>query len=225
MIALRRYGIAFAGWLGLALLILAVLPFALYAVEFGLGGAGVVPATPSRFFSQAAPVASAGIALHMVAGGAMTVLAPLQLLGPVRRRWPAAHRWLGRGLVAMAIVTGLGGLVFIAGRGTIGGGPMNAGFAVYGLAMTWSAALAWRFARDRDFDRHRRWALRLFVLILGSWLYRVMYGLWELAADGAGSRPDFGGPFDLVMVWTCYLQWLPLLELRFLAERRAGARA
>ena len=203
-----------ASWTGLAalgLLWLMALPFVLYAGGFGLAGlAG--DANGSRFFCPGRGPVNAAIFGHMLAGAVATGLAPVQLLGPVRRRWPALHRWSGRVLVAAALVSGAGGLVFIAARGTIGGWPMDAGFAVYGLLVLVAAAQTWRFGRARDLACHRAWGIRLFVLALGSWLYRLHYWLWYAATGGLGSQPDFWGPFDLVQNVAFYVPYLIIAE-------------
>ena len=69
-----------------------------------------------------------------------------------------------------------------------------------------------RYARARNFQRHREWALRLFVLALGSWLFRVHYGLWFALTDGLGSTPDLTGPFDRIQVFAFFLPYLVWLE-------------
>ena len=60
----------------------------------------------------------------------------------------------------------------------------------------------------------------LIILALASWLYRVHYGLWEVLIDGAGSRPDFSGPFDVIQVFAFYLPYLAVHHLWWRARRR-----
>ena len=86
---------------------------------------------------------------------------------------------------------------------------MDWGFGLYGGLMALAAVQTVRLARRRD-PRHRLWAERLVILALASWLYRVHYGIWEIATGGAGSRPDFSGPFDLVQVFAFYLPYLAI---------------
>ncbi|MEO0910923.1 MAG: DUF2306 domain-containing protein, partial [Pseudomonadota bacterium] len=69
-----------------------------------------------------------------------------------------------------------------------------------------------KLARHRD-PGHREWALRLVVLALGSWLYRVHYGIWYLLTDGMYSEPDFSGAFDIIQTFAFYLPYLLLLEI------------
>lgn len=220
---MRAQGIATQPLRGAAaalLLALLVLPFADHAARLGLSGwAGSV--VDGHLFAAGVAAASRWVmGLHMIAGGALSVLAPLQLIGIVRRKAPLLHRWNGRLVVLLAVVTTLAGLAWIAREGTIGGPVMSAAFALYGALLGASALQAARHARRGDIEKHRRWALRLFALALGSWLYRVHYGLWALTFGDLGRAGDFSGAFDQVNLWAFYLPYLGLLEVLFAFERR-----
>ncbi|PZX16331.1 putative membrane protein DUF2306 [Palleronia aestuarii] len=201
---------------------LAVVPFILYAAAFGWRSLTGDLGSESYLFAGRAPVAETGLSLHMLAGAAITLAVPLQILPPLRRRWPALHRWTGRGIVTLGLVAALGGLVFIGTRGTIGGPVMDAGFAIYGLLLGLAAIMAISRARAGEFAAHRRWALRLAVLILGSWLFRVHYVLWYAVTGGLWSNEGLTGPFDRVQVFAFYLPYLVLVEVYL---RRATPRA
>lgn len=189
------------------LLLLIAAPFAFYALERGLALGSFHEQNPSRLFSMRAPFSNIAIYTHMVAGGLITLCAPLQLLVIVRQRWPFLHRALGYLTVTAALVTGVGGLFYILARGTIGGVIMDLGFGVYGLLMICAALRSVQLARRRD-PMHRVWAERLVILALASWLYRVHYGIWEIATEGLGSNADFSGPFDIAQVFAFYLPYL-----------------
>lgn len=96
----------------------------------------------------------------IVLGGA------LQLTPWVRRRWPAFHRWTGRAYLLAAVVLSPGGLYLLATRKAdgLGGSP---GIGLNALLILAFAALALREAMARRIDRHRRWALRLFLAASG----------------------------------------------------------
>lgn len=173
-----------------------------------------------RLFETERPAANWGIGLHFAAGAVLLVLGPLQLIGAVRRRAPAFHRWTGRVYAGAAFLAGVGGLTFIALRGTVGGPAMSAGFAVYGVLMALCAVETVRCAMARRFETHRAWAIRLFALAIGSWLYRVEYGVWYLIAGTQGHTEDFRGWFDLVMNWAFFVPNLVVAELVI----RAGGR-
>lgn len=224
-VAPRRRVAVWGGLFGLALVALLASDFVGHAARQGWAGLTRDLTGENRLYWAEAPVATAAIFAHMITGALITALAPLQLAGPVRRRWPALHRWSGRALVAGAVATGAAGLVYIALRGTVGGPAMSVAFAGYGICLIAAAAMALRMARAKTYARHRRWALRLAVLALGSWLYRMHYGVNFAAFGGAGVQEDFRGAFDLVNIWAFYLPYLAALELLFARERRRDAAA
>jgi hypothetical protein len=150
------------------------------------------------------------------------ILGCIQLIGKVRTRWPALHRWVGRIYVSAALLAGLGGLTFILVVGAIGGRVMDIGFGLYGALMVVAAVQTFRYARMRSLSRHRAWALRLFALAIGSWLYRMDYGFWLLLGAGRGHTHDFHGPFDHVMAFFFYLPNLLIVEAFIRARRRAA---
>jgi hypothetical protein len=205
--------------------------FGLYILAFYAGA--VADGVPQRW-NDALPrlyeaqerVATLGIGVHFATGTILLLLGPIQLISAVRARVPRLHRWCGRVYVATALITGLGGLAFIAMKGTIGGTPMNIGFSIYGALTVVAAVEAFRHARARRFEQHRAWAIRLFALAIGSWLYRMDYGIWRMLAHGAGHTKTFDGWFDVVMAFFFYVPNLLVAEA-FIRWRqlRAGAAA
>ncbi len=85
--------------------------------------------------------------------------------------------------------------------------------------MVVAAVETYRHARARRLEAHRAWALRLFALTIGSWLYRMDYGFWLLLSDGAGHTRDFRGPFDMLMAFAFYLPNLLIAEVCIRARR------
>ena len=87
------------------------------------------------------------------------------------------------------------------------------------------AAMALRYARARDFKTHRRWALRLFLVVSGSFFYRIGFFLALAINKGPfGFDPTtFTGPFPTFMSFANYLFPLAILEIYFLAQDRTGA--
>lgn len=203
-----------------AALIAVALPFAIHAMDRGsdLGATG--EQLTSRLFHPGQRASNLAIYGHMVAGGLIMCLAPLQMLSVIRRRLPVLHHASGYAVAGLALTTGMAGLWYIVTQGTIGGRVMDLGFGLYGVLMAVSAVRAVQYARLRD-PRHRLWAERLVILAMASWLYRVHYGLWEIFTGGAGSLPDFTGPFDVIQVFAFYLPYLLLHSL--LWSRRIGA--
>ncbi|MEM9835744.1 MAG: DUF2306 domain-containing protein [Bacteroidota bacterium] len=169
-------------------------------------------------FDRSTRTATLGIGLHFAAGGIILILGCIQLIKGIRVKYPAIHRWLGRLYVAAALLTAIGGLVFIFVKGTIGGWPMDLAFAGYGIAMFVTAIATIYYARAGQMDHHRAWAIRLFALAIGSWLYRMDYGFWFLFTGGWGHTGTFDGPFDYFMDWWFYVPNLLVAEV-FIAKR------
>lgn len=90
---------------------------------------------------------------------------------------------------------------------------MDLGFGLYGGLMLLAAVQTVRHARARAFGQHQVWALRLAVLAMASWAYRVHYGLWFALTGGIASTPEFTGLFDQIQVFASFLPYLLLLEL------------
>ncbi len=157
--------------------------------------------------------------LHFAGGGTILILGCIQLIESIRLDYPALHRWLGRIYVLSALVTAIGGLVFIFTKGTIGGWVMDIGFTGYGVLTFVCAIATIRFARSGDFKRHRAWAIRLFALAIGSWLYRMDYGFWLLFTDGLWHTDTFTGAFDYFMDFFFYLPNLLVAEV-FIGNHR-----
>jgi hypothetical protein len=219
---LRWSGIALVatGWGSATLFGLYILAF--YAGALAEGQMTRWNGNLAGLYQPGSRAATAGIGLHFAAGGVILVLGCIQLMGGVRRRWPAVHRWTGRVYVTAAFLAGMGGLTFILTNGTIGGTVMDVGFGIYGVLMVVAAVQAVRHARARRMELHRAWALRLFALAIGSWLYRMDYGFWLLLTGGLGHTETFSGPFDHVMAFFFYVPNLLVAEA-FIRARRTSA--
>ena len=209
-------------WISATLFGLYILAF--YAGALAEGRMSKWNQNLSGLYDPHTPAATSGLGLHFLAGGLILILGCIQLIGKVRSRWPALHRWVGRIYVSAALLAGLGGLTFIMVEGTIGGRVMDVGFGLYGALMVVAAVQTFRYARARSLSRHRAWALRLFALAIGSWLYRMDYGFWLLLGAGRGHTHDFHGPFDHAMAFFFYLPNLLIAEA-FIRARPSAAPA
>ncbi|MCF6385647.1 DUF2306 domain-containing protein [Mycobacterium sp. MBM] len=174
------------------------------------------------FANSGDPGSTASLMLHLVTGVIVMVLGCVQFLTVVRRRWPVVHRLIGRVYLTSAILTAVGGLGYIVLNGTVGGVIMDVGFGLYGVLILMAAARTLQHARARDFPRHREWAVRLFVLIVASWLYRLEYGLAGFLGTG-GHTPQFSGWFDQIMAFAFYLPNLVIAETYLRALRHHGS--
>lgn len=157
------------------------------------------------------PISNSGIGFHFFAGAVILMLGSIQLVEGIRNKFINVHRWVGRVYVIACIIAAIGGLLFIFLKGTIGGTVMNISFAGYGLALLLCAILTIKFARAKQLDKHRAWAIRLYALAIASWLYRQEYAVvFLLGLDWP--QQDFRGVFDYIMDFFFYIPNLFIAE-------------
>lgn len=160
------------------------------------------------------------ISIHMVFGALITLLAPIQVVLGWKRSWLKVHRIFGYVFVISSIGTSIAGLLYIFSHGSIGGMVMNVAFAIYGILMLLFSLLTIHFARQHDLVKHEEYAMRLFVLAVGSWFYRACYGAWFYTFKvHVLTTPDFRGPFDYFMDFAFFVIPLLLIEV-YIRSRR-----
>lgn len=175
-------------------------------------------------YEEGSRTATTGIGLHFAMGGIILILGSVQLVEALRVRHSAFHRWVGRIYVVASLLAAVGGLTFIFIKGTIGGLAMDIGFGLYGILMLVAGIETYRHAAAGRYEQHRAWALRLYALAIGSWLYRMDYGFWFMLAGKLGHTSEFSGPFDYIMAFFFYIPNLVVAEV-FIRQRKYNAPA
>ncbi len=165
---------------------------------------------------------NAVVALHLLFTVLIVLAGALQLIPAIRRQAPALHRWNGRAYIFCAFVMSLGGLIMLMTRGGVGALSQHIAIAINAVLIMVCAALALHHAWARRFDRHQRWALRLFLAVSGVWFFRIGLTLWIVVNQGpVGFDPEtFTGPFLSVLAFAQYLLPLAVFEL-YLQARSA----
>ncbi len=165
------------------------------------------------------------VAVHLLAAVFIVVSGAIQLIPQVRHRAPSLHRWNGRLYVLSALVVSTAGLYMMWTRGSVGGLFARLGNSLNAVLILLCAAMALRFALARDFKTHRRWALRLFLVVSGVWFFRVGLALSFVIFKGPfGFDPTtFQGPFLTFLSFAAYLVPLAVLELFLRAQERGSA--
>ncbi len=98
---------------------------------------------------------------------------------------------------------------------------MLIGFSIYGLLMMICPIQTLRFALIGKYQIHREWAIRLFALVLGSWIYRIGYGVIMTLLDRKGLGPQFSGPADYFMDFAFFV--IPLIIAEIVIKGRKSS--
>ncbi|WP_182868745.1 DUF2306 domain-containing protein [Stieleria mannarensis] len=118
-----------------------------------------------------------GFYLHISAAPIALFLGGLQLSRTIRQRYPQVHRSVGVLYVLTVLLAAAPG-GFIMAFKAFGGWSTTICFGLLAVATWWSTFRGWRAGRGCDFQRHRVWMLRSYVLLLSAVFLRLgHYGL------------------------------------------------
>jgi hypothetical protein len=166
-------------------------------------------------------IGNLALGIHILLAAVVTLGGLLQLIPQIRNRFPTFHRWTGRIYILTAFTTSIAGLYLLWIRGgTVGDTGQHLVNSMNAVLIMICAGMTVRYAMARDLKTHRVWALRLFLVVSGSWFFRVALMLSFLIFKGpVGFDPvTFQGPFLTFLVFAESLFPLAVLELYLRAK-------
>jgi uncharacterized membrane protein len=137
---------------------------------------------------------------HIIPGGLFLVFAPLQLAGPVRRRFPVLHRWSGRALAVTGSIAAVTGLYFGLVM-PIAGVAESSVIALVSALFLVAIARAIRAIRHGDAAGHREWMLRAFGVMVAVPATRVIGLMLDVAFAPTGISSASLFAVDLWLTW------------------------
>lgn len=165
--------------------------------------------------------------IHIFFGTVALVCCFFQIWPWFRKRYPVAHRRIGRTyFFAGVLPSGLAGVVVAvtAMQGVVGRAG-NALLAIVWLAFTYAG---YRMARQRRFGEHRRWMVRSFALTTSIVANRVWVAVW-LVTLSPFTDSYYGGNEDAMAqaaaeaaIWMSWV--VNLLIAEWWLERGRGKR-
>ena len=175
-------------------------------------------------YSAGDSIGNAALAGHMLFAAIITLGGLLQLISQIRTLAPRFHRWNGRVYLTTAVAGTLTGIYLVWFRGAPGDVMQQIGITINGVLIILCALMAVRHAIGRRLAAHRRWALRLFLVVSGVWFFRVGLMFW-IAVNGGpvGFDPaTFRGPFLVFLGFAQYLLPLAVLQCYLWATDRGS---
>ncbi|MDV6029040.1 MAG: DUF2306 domain-containing protein [Phycisphaera sp. RhM] len=146
-----------------------------------------------------------GFYLHIAGAPIGLFLGGLQMSRTLRMRYPRVHRIAGGVYVIVVLFAAAPG-GFIMSMKAFGGWSTTLCFAVLAAATWWSTFIGWRAGTRFDFQRHRNWMLRSYVLLLSA----VFLRLGHFALQTLGLAPEL--TYQLA-AWISWVIPLMIIEL------------
>ncbi|MEM1192872.1 MAG: DUF2306 domain-containing protein [Pseudomonadota bacterium] len=168
-------------------------------------------------------VGNLAAAAHVIIAAIIISGGLFQLTPAIRNRVPRFHRWTGRLYVVLAIVTSVAGMHMVWTRGTVGGFFAPYAITIVGGLIIVFSLMTIILAMRRQFDSHRRWAMRLFMVSSAVWFFRIWLMFWFMTTGGIGiDNETFTGPFITFTYFAQFMVPLGLLQLYFVAQDRSS---
>lgn len=142
--------------------------------------------------------------VHVGLGALFFVLVPLQFSTSIRARYLALHRWSGRLIIVLALISGLGGLYFGVLHPVAG--PFER--LIVGVVGTWfivAIIVAYVSIRRGRTAAHREWMLRAIGAALGVSTVRLAAIPLDVVLTSYGATPE------VVLLHSFWSGWVIML--------------
>jgi uncharacterized membrane protein len=131
----------------------------------GDGPGGTLPG--ECFWYKRSLLSEVGIRLHLLGVLPAGILACLQFVPIVRRKWILFHRVNGY-VILLLILAGTVGALMIARHAVGGGLDVQSGTGFLALIVVVELGLAWWNIRKLQIDQHRAWMIRAWSVVSQS---------------------------------------------------------
>lgn len=170
---------------------------------------------------------NAALVLHVFLAFVITIGGPLQFIPALRTKFSSFHKWNGRVYIFCILLTSVVALFLVWSRpiiiGGLTGNMTTSGNAVLIILF---GIMTWRTGVKRQFDVHREWAIRTFIVVSGVWFFRIGFGTWFLVTGFAapGVTEDLTGWFDTALYFLSYLGPLAVVEFYLRVKKSENVR-
>jgi uncharacterized membrane protein len=155
------------------------------------------------------------LVIHVAGGMVALIIGPLQFFSSLRRMYPRIHRVIGR-IYLLSVLISASASVYLA---VFDNWITKKGFmfatGALGMALAWyiTAGMAYYAIKNRNFNQHKEWMIRSYVLTSNFIIFRlIFYGL--LGIDSFPFKDD-AGDFTVWAGWS-----IPLLITEWILQAR-----
>ena len=116
--------------------------------------------------------------MHTTMGAFALAVGPFQFIAGIRRRYPAAHRLMGKIYLVGAVLSMFAGIAYLSSTAfqeVYSGTPFAIALYALDIAVLYTAWLAYSAIRRRDVMRHQAWMAFNFGLLFATPLLRILW--------------------------------------------------
>ena len=175
-----------------------------------------------KYFSLSSPVYGENgtkpfstIFMIHITGGIIAILTgPWQFISANRANYTQIHRLTGKIYLTSILISGLCGLYLSVFHAILAQKALTFGLGLFFLAVAWllTSSMAFWSIKKRNFEQHREWMIRSYVVTCGFTFFRVFFGILGMAIhiDRLESLN--------ISAWACWS--IPLLITEFFLQRK-----
>jgi len=157
--------------------------------------------------------------MHTTMGAFAIAIGPFQFIAAIRRRYPAAHRTMGKiylGSAVLSMFAGIGYLLMTPFDQVFSGVPFAISLFGLDLAVLYTAWLAYAAIRQRSVLRHQAWMAFNFGLLFATPLLRVLWIVFGHVFPGMDQSADNLGITTFLLPLSLFgaLVWITLQRPR-----------
>lgn len=131
------------------------------------------------------------LVFHILLASVVLFGGPLQFMPFIRNRFHRFHRYLGRVYLVLAVFLSLSGVIMTIEGKSFGSFFVHVVNSLSAIYICWFAVMTIKYAIKKNFQTHRKWALRMFMITNGVWFIRVWPSAWHILDNGLlGTYPE-----------------------------------
>ena len=125
--------------------------------------------------------------MHTTMGAFAIAIGPFQFINGIRKRFPAAHRMMGKIYLVGAVLSMIAGIAYLSSTAfqeVYSGTPFAIALYSLDIAVLYTAWLAYSAIRRRDVMRHQAWMAFNFGLLFATPLLRILWVVFAWTFPG-----------------------------------------
>lgn len=150
------------------------------------------------------------LTIHIIFGMIAILIGPFQFFPGIRKNYKYFHRLTGRIYLSSILVAATTAIILAINHNIIDDHRFTFGTGLLGLAAAWllTSGMAFWAIRKRNFEQHRQWMIKSYVVTCGFTTFRII-----AITLNEYIQLDYGEYMSGIMAWACWSVPLLLTEV------------